>query len=65
MQARILEGDRLRATTGPAEIRAALAGHQRIWIDLARRRRRFAKGRLVLVRSAILLYPFGRTVEEL
>jgi len=36
MQARILEGDKLRTTTNPAEIRAALAANQRIWIDLER-----------------------------
>ena len=36
MQARILEGDKLRATTDPAEIRAALGAGQRIWIDLER-----------------------------
>jgi magnesium transporter len=36
MQARILEGDKLRATTDPAEIRTALGTGQRIWIDLER-----------------------------
>jgi magnesium transporter len=36
MQARILDGDKLRTTTDPAEIRAALAAQQRIWIDLER-----------------------------
>jgi magnesium transporter len=36
MQARILDGDKLRTTTNPAEIRAALAADQRIWIDLER-----------------------------
>jgi len=36
MQARILEGDKLRTTTDLAEIRAALAADQRIWIDLER-----------------------------
>jgi len=36
MQARILDGDQLRTTTDPAEIRAALASDVRIWIDLER-----------------------------
>jgi magnesium transporter len=36
MQARILDGDKLRDTTDPAEIRAALAAGERIWIDLER-----------------------------
>jgi magnesium transporter len=36
MQARILDGDKIRTTTDPAEIRAALAGNLRIWIDLER-----------------------------
>src|ERR1043165_1749407 len=36
MQARILDGDKLRTTTSPAEIRAALAEDRRIWIDLER-----------------------------
>jgi magnesium transporter len=36
MQARILDGDKLRTTTDPAEIRAALAADHRIWIDLER-----------------------------
>jgi magnesium transporter len=37
MQARILEDNKLRTTTDLAEIRAALAANQRIWIDLERR----------------------------
>ncbi|HSS00787.1 MAG TPA: CorA family divalent cation transporter, partial [Kofleriaceae bacterium] len=36
MQARILDGDKLRTTTSPAEIRTALEANQRIWIDLER-----------------------------
>ncbi|MDB4964216.1 MAG: Magnesium and cobalt transport protein CorA [Myxococcales bacterium] len=36
MLARILDGNKLRATTSPAEIKAALAAGQRIWIDLER-----------------------------
>lgn len=36
MQARILDGDKLRTTTDPAEIRAALADDRRIWIALER-----------------------------
>jgi magnesium transporter len=36
MQARILDGDKLRTTTSPAEIRAAIAEERRIWIDLER-----------------------------
>jgi magnesium transporter len=36
MQARILDGDKIRATTDPAQIRAALGSGQRIWIDLER-----------------------------
>jgi len=36
MQARILDGDKLRTTTDPAQIRAALGSGQRIWIDLER-----------------------------
>ena len=38
MQARILDSDKLRTTTSPAEIRAALAANQRIWIDLERQK---------------------------
>ena len=37
MQARILDGDKLSTTTSLADIRAALAADQRIWIDLERR----------------------------
>jgi magnesium transporter len=36
MQARILDGDKLRTTTDPAEMRVALAEDRRIWIDLER-----------------------------
>jgi magnesium transporter len=36
MQARILDGDKLKATTDPVQIRAALGSGQRIWIDLER-----------------------------
>ncbi|HEY6176982.1 MAG TPA: magnesium/cobalt transporter CorA [Kofleriaceae bacterium] len=36
MQARILDGDKLRTTTDPAEMRAALGEGRRIWIDLER-----------------------------
>jgi len=36
MQARILDGDKLRTTTSLADIRAALAANQRIWVDLER-----------------------------
>jgi magnesium transporter len=36
MQARILDGDKLRTTTDPDEMRAALAANHRIWIDLER-----------------------------
>jgi Mg2+ and Co2+ transporter CorA len=36
MQARILDGDKIRTTTELAEIRAALAAGQRTWVDLER-----------------------------
>src|SRR5665647_875266 len=36
MLARILDDNKLQATTSPAEIRAALAAGKRIWIDLER-----------------------------
>lgn len=36
MQARILDGNKIRTTTDPAEIRAALAADRRIWIELER-----------------------------
>jgi len=36
MQARILDGDQLRTTTELAQIRAAIAANQRIWVDLER-----------------------------
>jgi len=34
MQARILEADRVRTTSALADVRAALAGKQPIWIEL-------------------------------
>ena len=37
MLARILEGEKLRATTDPEEIREALAAKHRIWIELERK----------------------------
>lgn len=36
MLARVLDGDKIVTTTAPAEIRAALAAGQRIWIELER-----------------------------
>jgi magnesium transporter len=59
MQARILDGDRLRTTTNPAEIRAALAANQRIWIDLERQ----SRDADALLAEVLKLHPL--TIEDI
>lgn len=59
MQARILEGDKLRTTTSPAEIRAALANGQRIWIDLERQ----SPDADALLAESLKLHPL--TIEDI
>ena len=58
MQARILDGDKLRTTTSPADIRAALAANQRIWIDLERQ----SPDADALLADVLKLHPL--TIEE-
>src|SRR4051812_11291764 len=59
MQARILDGDKLRTTTDPAEIRAALAAKQRIWIDLERQN----PDAVALLADVLKLHPL--TIEDI
>ncbi|HEY0480497.1 MAG TPA: magnesium/cobalt transporter CorA [Kofleriaceae bacterium] len=59
MQARILDGDKLRPTTDPAEIRAALAADQRIWIDLERQ----SPDADALLADVLKLHPL--TIEDI
>jgi magnesium transporter len=59
MQARILEGDKLRTTTSPAEIRAALANDKRIWIDLERQ----SPEADALLAESLKLHPL--TIEDI
>jgi magnesium transporter len=59
MQARILDGDKLRTTTSPAEIRAALAADQRIWIDLERQ----SADADALLADVLKLHPL--TIEDI
>jgi magnesium transporter len=59
MQARILDGDKLRTTTDPAEIRAALAADQRIWIDLERQ----SADADALLADVLKLHPL--TIEDI
>ena len=59
MQARILDGDKLRTTTSPAEIRAALAAEQRIWIDLERQ----SADADALLADVLKLHPL--TIEDI
>jgi magnesium transporter len=59
MQARILDGDKLRTTTDPAEIRAALAAKQRIWIDLERQN----PDATALLADVLKLHPL--TIEDI
>jgi magnesium transporter len=59
MQARILEGDKLRTTTDPAQIRAALAANQRIWIDLERQ----TPDASALLADVLRLHPL--TIEDI
>lgn len=59
MQARILDGDKLRTTTDPAEIRAALAGDRRIWIDLERQ----TPDADALLTDVLALHPL--TIEDI
>jgi len=59
MQARILDGEKLRTTTDPAEIRAALAAQQRIWIDLERQ----TPEANALLTDVLRLHPL--TVEDI
>ena len=59
MQARILDGDKLKTTTSPAEIRAALAAEQRIWIDLERQ----SPDADALLAEVLKLHPL--TIEDI
>jgi magnesium transporter len=59
MQARILDGDKLRTTTELAEIRAALAADQRIWIDLERQ----SPDAELLLADVLKLHPL--TIEDI
>jgi magnesium transporter len=59
MQARILDGDKLRTTTDPAEIRAAIAGDLRIWIDLERQNADADK----LLADVLKIHPL--TIEDI
>jgi magnesium transporter len=59
MQARILDGDKLRTTTDPAEIRKALAQDQRIWIDLERQ----SPDADALLADVLKLHPL--TIEDI
>jgi len=59
MQARILDGDKLRTTTEPAEIRAALAANQPIWIDLERQ----SAEAQTLLADVLKLHPL--TIEDI
>ena len=59
MQARILDGDKLRTTTDPAEIRAALAEDLRIWIDLERQ----TPEATALLADVLKLHPL--TIEDI
>jgi len=59
MQARILEGDKLRTTTDPAQIRAALAEDKRIWIDLERQ----TSDADALLAEVLKLHPL--TIEDI
>jgi magnesium transporter len=59
MQARILDGDKLRTTTDPAEIRAALAAGDRIWIELERQ----SPDADALLADTLKLHPL--TIEDI
>jgi magnesium transporter len=59
MQARILDGDKLRTTTDPAEIRAAFAEQRRIWVDLERQ----SPEADALLTDVLKLHPL--TVEDI
>ncbi|MEO7097495.1 MAG: magnesium/cobalt transporter CorA, partial [Polyangiales bacterium] len=59
MLARILEGDKLVATTSPKEIREALAAKKRIWIDLERHTPEADE----LLRDVLKIHPL--TIEDI
>jgi magnesium transporter len=59
MQARILDGDKLRTTTNPAEIRAAFAENLRIWVDLERQ----SPDADALLADVLKLHPL--TIEDI
>jgi len=59
MQARILEDNKLRTTTSPAEIREALAAGQRVWVDLERR----SPDAEALLADTVKLHPL--TIEDI
>jgi magnesium transporter len=59
MQARFLDGDKLRTTTDPAQIRGALAAGQRIWIDLERQ----SPDADALLSDVLRLHPL--TIEDI
>jgi len=58
MQARILEDSKLRTTTSLADVRAAFAANQRVWIDLERR----SPDTETLLRDVAKLHPL--TIED-
>jgi len=59
MQARILDGDKLRTTTDPVEIRAAFAANLRIWVDLERQ----SPDADALLADVLKLHPL--TIEDI
>ena len=59
MQARILDGNKLRTTTNLADIRQALATGQRLWVDLERR----SPDAETLLREVVKLHPL--TIEDI
>jgi magnesium transporter len=59
MQARILDGDKLRTTTALDDVRAALAAGQRIWIELERH----SPEADALLRDDLKLHPL--TIEDI
>jgi magnesium transporter len=59
MQARILDGDKLRATTDLGEISAAIKANQRVWIDLERQ----SKEGDELLQNVLGLHPL--TIEDI
>src|SRR5262249_51213323 len=59
MHARILEGDKVRVTTNPQEVRAALESKQLIWVELERQDEHCD----LLLREVLHLHPL--TIEDI